>query len=132
MTFDINKFPENRDIYTLREIASILYDIPMNQIERWDMTEALKDMKEAGRYYRMFGGGQKTWPGGGGSHTFYCIRNIEDYRLVSNTRNWDRWNGDDWDAVCEHLLNFKPPGQTALSRKQRATRNRTIEMHRRR
>ena len=131
--FDISKFPVDRDIYTLSEIARFLYDIPMAEVQRWDQNSAINDLKEAGVHYKMFGGAQKTWPGGT-LCTLYCIRNLEKYRLSeidpvtgSKHRMWDHWNGDDWVKVADHLRKYDPPEPTGLSKKQRTTRKERIE-----
>jgi hypothetical protein len=130
MAFNFDKFPEGRDIYTLREIASLLYDIPISKIERWDMNYALKDMRDSGCYYRMFKGGQKSWPGGGGTHTFYCIRRVEKYRLPEGHRYWDIWEGDDWNKVYAELLKYGPPAQSELGAKQKRKKQETMEAYR--
>ena len=103
--FDWSRFPEDRDIYLLREIAAIGYGIDVSKVEKWDMNDARREMRARGVDKPLLGGLQVKWRGDPCSpSTIYAIRNREKYE--SNR-----------SEIMRHLNQFKSLGQSSLGRK---------------
>jgi hypothetical protein len=97
-------YPEDRDLYTAREIVSKQTGMALKDLDITIMRKTTKELMHQGQIVPAYGGGQIRWPGAGAKSSperLYSIRNHRRYETVECL-----------ETIKEHMRRVAQPGTT--------------------